>query len=115
MDRSNYVWNEFIEDDDEIPETNKEKLKILLELFKGKDHLTLSMYMKIFNQGNTQILGLAHAKINSEFKKLQFAPDENEIKHVKSFTPPYAREVSGKGSMVTTYCKIFRYVFISFH
>ena len=100
-----------IEDNDEIPETQEEKVKTLLELFKEKDHLTLTKYMKIFNQGSTQILGVAHAKINSDFnktyKKLQFTPDEEDVKHVKSFTKPNATEASGKGSMVTTYCKIF--------
>ena len=116
MDRSNYVENttdadELIEEEDDIPETQEDKIKLLLELFKEKDHLTLTKYMKIFNQGNTQILGVAHAKINAEFakayKKLQFAPDEDEIKHVKSFTKPNATEASGAGSMISTYCKIF--------
>ena len=65
----------------------------------------------MFRQNNSYILGVAHAKINADFKKfykrLNLLPDDDHVKHVKSFTKPDGTQMSGRGSMVTTCCKIF--------
>ena len=66
----------------------------------------------MFRQNNSYILGVAHAKINTDFKKfykrLNLLPDDDDhVKHVKSFTKPDGTQMSGRGSMVTTCCKIF--------
>ena len=103
--------DEVSEEEEEVPETQEDKIKVLLELFKEKDHLTLTRYMKIFNQGKSQILGVAHAKINADYdkayRKLQFVPDEDDRKHFKNFTKSTATEASGTGSMIASFCKIF--------
>ena len=95
----------------DIPEDREDKIKVLLDLFKEKDLLTLTKYIKIFTQGKSQVLGIAHTKINQDydkaFKKLNLLPDDDSIKHVKSFTKPASQEMSGKNSMVATVCKVF--------
>ena len=103
---------EDIEEDLEIPETQEDKLKVLLDLFKDKGLVTLTKYIKVFTlQGNSQILAVAHSKLNSDynkiFKKLNIKPDDEEIKHIKSFTRPNEEQMSGKNTMVATVCKIF--------
>ena len=118
MDRTNVVERESITNDEDVheevnsvPETQEDKVKVILDLFKDKDLVTLTKYVKVFNQTNCQVLAIAHAKVNAEFnkvfKKLQFKPDDDEEKHVKPFTKPNGDQMSGKGSMVTTCCKIF--------
>ena len=115
MDRTNYVEREEshddIEDDELVPESQEDKLNVLLDTFKDKDLVTLTKYIKVFNQANTQILAVAHAKVNTDFdklfKKLKFKPDDDDVKHVKSFTKPNGEQIFGRGAMVTTCCKIF--------
>ena len=117
MDRTNLVETaesiaaDDIEVEEFVPETQEDKINVLLDLFKEKNLVTLTKYIKVFNQGSCQILGIAHAKMNSDFqkifKRLQLKPDEEEVKHVKSFTKPNGDQMSGKGSMVTTSCKVF--------
>ena len=106
MDRSNYVEREEshgdIEDDELVPESQEDKLNVLLDTFKDKDLVTLTKYIKVFNQANTQILAVAHAKVNTDFdklfKKLKFKPDDDDVKHVKSFTKPNGEQIFGRGS-----------------
>ena len=119
MDRTNFVERSVsVADDitdeleDEcIPETQEDKISVLLDLFKDKDLVTLTKYIKVFNQNNRQILGVVHAKVNSDynkiFKKLKIEPDEEDVKHIKSFTKPNVDQISGKGYLVATCCKIF--------
>ena len=105
------VHVEMNEGSQDIPEDREDKIKVLLDLFKEKDLVTLTKYIKIFTQGKTQILGIAHTKINQDFNKafksLNIVPDDDTIKHVKSFTKPASQEMSGKNSMVATVCKVF--------
>lgn len=68
--------------------------------------------MKVFNlQGNSQVLGIAHTKLNADYdkvvKKLKIIPDDDNLKHVKSFTRPSEEQMSGKNTMVATVFKIF--------
>jgi hypothetical protein len=59
---------EDIEEDLEIPETQEDKLKVILDLFKDKGLVTLTKYIKVFTlQGNSQILAVAHSKLNSDY------------------------------------------------
>ena len=89
-------------------EGQEEKIQRLIDLFIEKDIITMSRYIKIFPQG---ILGIAHAKLNSDFnkifQKLRLSSDESEKKHVKSFTKSTSSVMSGEGSMIATSCKIF--------
>ena len=100
-----------IGDEENIPESQEDKIDTLLDLFKDKDLVSLSKYIKVFNQGNKQILGIAHAKLNADFdqafKKIKIKSDEEGVKHVKSFTNPKSSQMSGSGSMKATCCKIF--------
>ena len=102
---------DYLDGSQDIPETQEDKLKALLDLFKEKDLLTLTKYIKIFIQGKSQVLGIAHTKINADFdkafKKLNIMPDDDTVKHVKSFTKPTGEEMSGKNCMVATVCKVF--------
>jgi hypothetical protein len=95
----------------DIPETQEEKVKGLLDLFKDKDLITLTKYIKVFTLQNSQILAIAHTKLNSDFdkifKKMNIKPDDDNIKHIKSFTRPNAEQMSGRNTMVATVCKIF--------
>ena len=97
--------------DAEVPENEEDKIHGLLDLLKGKDLVTMTKYIKVFNQGGKQILGIAHAKMNADFdqafKKMKLKPDEDTKKHVKSFTDPKSDQMSGSGSMKATSCKIF--------
>ena len=99
--------------DQYIPESQEDKLYALLDLFKGKDLVTLTKYIKIFSQGNQKVIGVAHAKLNNDFngiyKKMKIKSDDEETKHVKSFTHPNSLEMSGVGSMKATSCKIFAF------
>ena len=90
----------------EIPESEEEKIKVLFEShLKDKSTVDLIKYMKIFDHGNTQILGIAHAKINKEynksFEKLRFKPQKRLI---KPFTHPNA-DITTKFN--ATSCKSF--------
>ena len=113
VERSASVTDDNTDEPDEeyIQETQEDKINVLLDLFKDKDLVSLTKYIKVFNQNNRQILGVAHAKMNSDynrlFKKLQLEPDEEDVKHIKSFTKPNVEQISGKGCMVATSCKIF--------
>ena len=102
--------DDFVGDQD-IPESQEDKIKALLDLFKEKDLVTLTKYIKIFTQGKSQVLGIAHTKLNTDydkaFKKLNIVPDDDKIKHVKSFTKLTGDEMSGKNSMIATVCKVF--------
>ena len=96
----------------EVPDLQEDKIQILLDLFKDKGLVTLTKYMKVFNlHGNSQVLGIAHTKLNADyekvFKKLKIIPDDDNLKHVKSFTRPSEEQMSGKNTMVATVCKIF--------
>ena len=102
---------DLFESSDDIPETQEDKIKVLLDIFKEKDLLTLTKYIKVFTQGKNRILGVAHTKLNTDFakvfKKLNLVPDDDDVKHVKSFTKPSGEQMSGKNTMVATCCKIF--------
>ena len=118
MDRTNFQDREgtqYGDDEDfaeDIPETQEDRIQVLFDLFKDKDLVTLTKYIKVFSQGNGQILGIAHAKLNADFdkafKKLKLEPDDEDVKHVKSFTKPNGDQMSGKGTMKATACKIFK-------
>ena len=117
MDRTNLVerfdgvTDDDGQEDEAIPESKDDKINVILDLFKDKGLVTMTKYVKVFTQGNVQFLAIAHAKVNADFeklfKKLKFEPDDDHIKHVKSFTKPSGEEMAGKGSMITTCCKIF--------
>ena len=112
MDRTNLVerfdgvTDDDGQEDEAIPESKDDKIYVILDLFKDKGLVTLTKYVKVFTQGNVQFLAIAHAKVNADFeklfKKLKFEPDDDHIKHVKSFTKPSGEEMAGKGSMITT-------------
>ena len=119
MDRSNIQERDvadYRDDDediaDELPGNKEDRIQVLFDLFKDKDMVTLTKYIKVFGQGSSQILGIAHAKLNADFnkafKKLRLEPDDDDIKHVKSFTKPDGDQMSGKGTMKATSCKIFK-------
>ena len=99
------------DDSDSVQDCQEDKINILLDLFKTKDPVTLSKYIKVFNQNDNHILGIAHAKLNNDFnkifKKLGIKSDDDDTKHVKSFTKPSSEKLSGRSTMITTYCKIF--------
>ena len=64
----------------ELPGTQEDRIQVLLNLFKDKDMVTLTKYIKIFGKGSSQILGIAHAKLNADFNKafknLKLEPDD---------------------------------------
>ena len=97
--------NEELQLDEEIPETEEDKLNMILELFKDSSRLVLTRYVKIW----PGILAIAHAKINQKyekiFNKLKFAPQPGRI--VKNFTRPGALSIEGEDSHIATSCKIF--------
>ena len=64
------VENEEIHPNVDIPDTVEEKVSSLYENYlKDKSKLVLTRYMKIFDVGHSQVLGIAHAKINNDFNK----------------------------------------------
>ena len=76
MDRSNIQERDvadYRDDDediaDELPGNKEDRIQVLFDLFKDKDMVTLTKYIKVFGQGSSQILGIAHAKLNADFNK----------------------------------------------
>jgi hypothetical protein len=63
-------------DDLDIPDTEEEKIKLIYDrCLKSKDKLVLTRYMKIFDNGHSQVLAITHAKIkdfDKIFSKLKF-------------------------------------------
>ena len=75
MDRTNFVQTEEvshddIEDDDLVPGSQEDRFNVLLATFKDKDLVTLTKYIKVYKQTYSQILAVAHAKVNTDFDKL---------------------------------------------
>ena len=121
MDQANSCSRDVVDEDSiecfEMPESREDKIQILLDLFKEKDLVTLTKYIKVFVQPKGKVLAVAHAKLNADFekifKKLKFRPDDDDIAHVKSFTKPDGDRMAGKGSMTATSCKIFKFSYFS--
>ena len=58
-------------DELEVPDLQEDKIQILLDLFKDKGLVNLTKYIKVFNlQGNSQVLAIAHTKLNADYDKI---------------------------------------------
>ena len=118
MDRTNITEDsqDVLESSDnlnmELPEAKEDRIEVLFDLFKQKNLVELTKYIKVFKDNQCDILAIAHAKLNADYdkiyNKLRLSPDLDHIKHVKSFTKPNSVVMSGTGSMKAVSCKIFK-------
>jgi hypothetical protein len=81
-------------EEEDVPETEEDKITMILEKFKDKPKIELTQYVKMW----PGILAIAHAKLNQKFdklfSKLKFAPQPGRV--VKNFTKPGAVSEEGQ-------------------
>ena len=100
------IFEEGEQDDDEVPASEEDKIKKLFDAcLKDKSKVDLTKYMKIFEHGQSQVLAIAHAKLNKDFCKVF---DKLKFKAQKRIIKPFTHP---KGESMTqfnaTSCKIY--------